>query len=171
MEETEQPTQLKKTYSYIVRESIYFRRALLLQPLTTPGCEKRYTPTGMAFNIFSLFVSMVVSSSCYKTLFSFSQPKLLPVYKFVIYICIGRMIPLFSFVMCLGTIIYLCLFSFTLLESGYIITYSLSTTFPIALIGKSMQLYFTSHIEIIGALIFLINGVVSTIFILANRSK
>ncbi|EHY64997.1 hypothetical protein NERG_02053 [Nematocida ausubeli] len=162
-----QHSRLKRAYLYIIKESLYFRRAVLLQPLTKPGNQKAYSQVGLWVNIASLFVSMVCSCSFFRALLSYRDTT----EPFCLYISMGKLVPLFFGILLLGSFLYSFLFSFTFIESGYITSYSMSTTFPITIVGKALQLYFTEHIWPIGCLTFLLSGIVSSLFIIINRTK
>ncbi|KAI5165852.1 hypothetical protein NEIRO03_0838 [Nematocida sp. AWRm78] len=162
---------LKKTYSYILKESIYFRRAVLLKPLTKPGYATAYSQVGLWINIAFLFLSMLCSCSLYKTLAGYTTYNIEDGRSVTIYICLGQLVPVFFVMLLFSGIIYSLLFNFTLVESGYVISYSMSTTLPAILIGKSAQLYFKNYLWPINSLVFVLSGVISSIFIIVNSKK
>lgn len=163
--------RLRKAYTYIIKETVYFRRALLLRPLTQAGTEKEYTVLGMVFNIITLLLSTVASSTCYRTLSVLRMSSFTKEKGIFLYLCIGKMSPFFLLMMGVGGMVYYLLFGYSPLEAGYIVIYSLSATLPISLVGKSAQLLFKENAEIIGGGVLLISGAVSSIFVLANRSQ
>lgn len=162
---------IRKGYAYAVRESLYFRRALFLQPLAYNGAEKEYSPLGMALNVVSLFISMIVSSTCYRTLCHLKDTSFSVVDGLLLHICIGRMAPFFFFVVAAAVLVYYLLLGFSPLESGYVVLYSLSSTLLVAMAGKSIQLCSAKYAETVGGVTLLASGIISSIFVLANRSK
>ncbi|KAH9387494.1 uncharacterized protein NEMAJ01_2390, partial [Nematocida major] len=149
-------------YRYVLSESLYFRRAVLLQPLTPLGSDKKYTFSGLFGNLLCMCASMLASASSYKTLSSYDGKS-----PFFLYISMGKGFGLFAAAFLLGVISYSGIFGFSIVESGYVIAYSFSAVLPVGIFGKSLQLYFTGYSGL-GVAVLACSGAVSGFFVWGN---